>query len=143
MKAASIFLSVLFLTATCSPSKKEITASTSVQEAFKRLHPNATILEWKDESPTWEAKYQEGDVMGAVSFDTAGTVTETELVISQELLPNFEGIQDYITTNYPGEKVQRYEKITTADGKITFEIQINGKELVFDSDGKFLEEERD
>lgn len=143
MKANPIIFATLVIFAACQPSKKETTPSNKIQDAFKKLHPTATVTEWKDESPTWEAKYEDGDAKGAVSFDANGIVTEIELVIAEDLLPNPSSVQEYIKANYPDEKMQRCEKITTADGRVTYEIQIKGKELVFDADGKFIEEEPD
>ncbi|GEP97734.1 PepSY-like domain-containing protein [Chitinophaga cymbidii] len=110
--------------------------------AFKKLHPQATIEKWNDEPPVWEAKYKDATGSGAVSFDKNGVVTETELVINEDQLPAQPAIPDYIQANYK-EKLQRCEKIVTADGTTTYEIQITGKEIVFDAQGKFLQEEAD
>lgn len=138
---ANLILFTVFAISACQSPKPE--APVSIQDAFKKLHPDATILQWNDESPVWEAKYQEGDEKGAVSFDASGEITETELVIDEDQLPNSPAIPEYIKSNYAGEKIQGCEKITLANGTVTYEIQITGKELVFDDQGKFLEEELD
>jgi hypothetical protein len=138
---ANLILLLAFAISACQSSKQE--APASIQDAFKKLHPDATILQWNDESPVWEAKYKEGNEKGAVSFDANGEVTETELVIDEAQLPNSPVIPEYIKANYSGEKIQGCEKITLANGTVTYEIQITGKEIVFDSEGKFLEEELD
>ncbi len=117
------------------PSKIEI--------AFKRMYPKALIQKWNDESPIWEAKYVNGAEKGAVSFNQDAKVVETELVIQANRLPSDHSIQKYIKSNYPNERIRGYEKITKANGIITFEIQIKGKELVFDAKGNFKEEELD
>lgn len=133
---AILILVLIFAISACQSSKSE--APAAIQDAFKKLHPDATILQWNDESPVWEAKYQEGNEKGAVSFDANGEITETELVIDEVQLPNSPLIPEYIKTNYPEEKIQGCEKITQANGTVTYEIQITGKELVFDDQGKFL-----
>ena len=138
---ANLILLLVFAISACQSVKPE--APASIQEAFKKLHPEATILQWNDESPVWEAKYKEGNEKGAVSFDANGEVTETELVINEVELPNSPAIREYIKSNYPDEKIKGCEKITLANGTVTYEIQISGKELVFDSEGKFLEVEPD
>lgn len=140
MKANPILL-LAFAIIACQSSKPE--APAAIQDAFKKLHPDATILQWNDESPVWEAKYKEGGEKGAVSFDANGDVTETELVVDEAQLPNSPVIPEYIKSNYPGEKIQGCEKISLANGTITYEIQITGKELVFDDQGKFLAIEPD
>lgn len=124
-----------------NPKKRE--APKKIKEAFFKTHPNATITKWNDEPPMWEAKYKDGDEEGAVSLDPEGKVTETELVIKENQLPNPEMIQRYIKENYPSEDPNHFEKVAKLDGTITYEIQITGMELVFDHNGKFLTEEPD
>ncbi len=137
MKHYIILLSLVLVSAACQNSQNKGDAPEKIKKAFVKMHPEATILKWVDESPIWEAKYKEGQEKGAVSFDQEGVVTETELVIEEAQLPNLQIIQGYIRTNFPKEKAQQYEKVTRADGTVTYEIQITGKELVFDASGTF------
>ena len=134
---------VVTILSACNQAAKTRQVPTNISEAFIKLHPNAAILKWNDEHPIWEAKYQDGEEKGAVSFNAKAEVTETELVISENLLPNASVIPDYIKTHYPNEKIKGCEKIAKADGTIIYEIQITGKEIVFDGSGKYLSEEKD
>lgn len=143
MKKLLTSIICIVLLAACNQAAKTREVPTNISEAFIKLHPNATILKWNDEHPIWEAKYQDGEEKGAVSFNAKAEVTETELVISENLLPNASVIPDYIKTHYPNEKIKGCEKITKADGTIIYEIQITGKEIVFDGSGKYLSEEKD
>ncbi len=143
MKTKAFSLTVLITTfVACNPIKQSEVPD-NIAQAFKKSHPNAIISKWNDEPPIWEAKYTDGNEKGAVSFDINGVVTETELVIDENQLANPTSIQNYIKANYPDEKPKSFEKVTKADGTITYEIQITGKELVFDSKGVFLTEELD
>jgi hypothetical protein len=135
-------ISILQLAA-CSQSSKTPEVPGNISEAFTLLHPTATILKWNDEPPIWEAKYEDGEEEGAVSFNDQAEVVETELVISENELPNAPKIPDYIKANYRSGKIQGCEKITKQDGTIIYEIQITGKEIVFDAEGKYLSEEKD
>lgn len=114
-----------------------------IAEEFHKKHPTATIIKWNDEPPIWEVKYSEGTTKGAISYNSKKQIVETELVIEKTKLPNSSLISDYFKSNYPKEKIQRCEKITRQDGTNTYEIQITGKEIVFDAKGKFLSEELD
>ncbi|MDX2280037.1 MAG: hypothetical protein NW218_10640 [Saprospiraceae bacterium] len=134
---------VVTILSACNQAAKTRQVPTNISEAFVKLHPNAAILKWNDEPPIWEAKYKEGEEKGAVSFNDKAEVTETELVIAESQLPNGSSIADYIKSHYTGEKLQRCEKVTKADGTITYEIQITGQEIVFDAQGKYLSEEKD
>lgn len=132
----------LLIGISCQNSKKR-EAPDQIKEAFFKIHPTATITKWNDEPPMWEAKYEDGQEKGAVSFDHNGKVTETELVIKENQLPNPKMIRLYIKDHYPGESPQHFEKVVKPDGTIIYEIQITGKELVFDLDGNYLAEEPD
>lgn len=129
--------------ASCAEKKQEATPPQQTIEAFKKMHPSAVITQWNDETPIWEAKFTEGSQQGAVSFDASNQVTETELVLPENELPNRDAILGFITKNYPGEKISSCEKISKSGSQITYEIQITGKELVFDSAGNFKNEEPD
>lgn len=127
----------------CNQSSNSRQVPSNIAEAFTKLHPNASIEKWNDEPPMWEAKYKDGTEKGAVSFNAKAEVVEKELVIDQSQLPNGSTIPDYINAHYTNEKIKGCEKITKQDGSITYEIQITGKEIVFDGEGKYLSEEKD
>jgi hypothetical protein len=144
----TILLSLAILLFACNQKQEEKVAETrkvpqTIEDAFKKLHPTATILKWNDEPPIWEAKYQEDKEKGAVSFDSIAHITETELVIAESELQNLPSIPKYIKENYPTEVIKGCEKIDKQNSVIIYEIQITGKELLFDNTGKFLSEELD
>lgn len=127
----------------CNQAAKTREVPANISEAFTQLHKNATILKWNDEPPIWEAKYKDGEEKGAVSFNDKAEVVETELVISESQLPNASVIPDYIKAHYPNENIQGCERISKQDGTHTYEIQITGKEIVFDAEGNYITEEAD
>lgn len=49
----------------------------------------------------------------------------------------------YVTRNYPGAKIKEAGKVTHADGRITYEAEVNEKDLVFDESGKFVKIDED
>ena len=141
-KTVSILFILSVFTMACNPTASR-KPSDAIVSAFKKMHPTATILKWNDEPPIWEAKYEQGSEHGAVSFNDKAEVTETELVIPETQLPTLNSIPEYMKAHYPTEKMQRCELITKQDGTINYEIQITGKEIVFDRQGKYLSEEPD
>jgi hypothetical protein len=142
MKANLIILFALAVAMACQP-KKDVTVPGIIKESFEKIHPNATDVQWIEEPSIFEAKFTDGKTKGAISFNEKGEIVETEEVIEQDNLPNLPGIIEYIKTSYPGEIIEQSEKITKHDGTVVYELQIKGKELVFDSQGKFLKEEAD
>ena len=146
-KTILLSLTISLFACNQNPKEKQLSEQRRVPEqietAFKKLHPKATILKWNDEPPIWEAKYQEETEHGAVSFNENSEVVETELVIAESELQNLPSIPKYIKENYPTEIIKGCEKIDKQNGTTIYEIQITGKELLFDHTGKFLSEELD
>lgn len=142
-KIIFLFSAGVLLIGACNQSQKSRQVPTNILEAFVKLHPKATILKWNDEPPIWEAKYKDGEEKGAASFNDKAEIVETELVIDQSQLPNSSTIPNYINARYTNEKIRGCEKVIKQDGSITYEIQITGKEIIFNADGKYLSEEMD
>ena len=78
MKANLIILFILFAVIACNPSKKEVAVPENIKTAFSKIHPNATDVRWVQEPPIFEAKFTDGEMKGAVSFDENAEVVETE-----------------------------------------------------------------
>lgn len=132
---------VALLLVACGGADRKAGPPEKITAAFHRLHPDAHITQWNDEAPIWEAKYTEGDIQGAVSFNAKAEVTENELVVPASAVPA-PGMA-YIMEHYPQERAQRCEQVTDDKGKVTFEVQITGKEIVLDAGGNFMTEEAD
>jgi hypothetical protein len=143
MTKYSITIICLLLIISCKQKTETRQVPDEIVNEFHKIHPTAIIIKWNDEPPIWEVKYSESKSKGAISFNMKKQIVETELVIEESYLPNGSIIPNYIKKNYPKEKIQRCEKITKQDGTNTYEIQITGQEIVFDAQGKFLNEEKD
>jgi hypothetical protein len=50
------------------------------------------------------------------------------------------GVLEYVKANYKGQKVKEAAKITDAKGTVTYEAEIKGMDILFDSNGKFIKE---
>ena len=74
----------------------------------------------------------------SVLFNAQGSIIEKEIEIKISQLPN--GVLDYVKTNYKGQSVIEAAKITDAKGKVTYEAEIKGMDILFDSNGKFIKE---
>lgn len=44
---------------------------------------------------------------------------------------------------YKGKTIKEGAKITTADGTVNYEAEVDGKDVIFDTNGKFLKEVKD
>jgi adenine C2-methylase RlmN of 23S rRNA A2503 and tRNA A37 len=77
----------------------------------------------------------------SVVFDSNGKLIEKEEDIEITELPA--NAREYLSKNFPKSKIREVEKNTNAQGIITYEVEIKGKELIFDENGNFIEETKD
>jgi len=47
----------------------------------------------------------------------------------------------YVKVHYPGAKITEAGKVTDAQGKMSYEAEVKGKDLVFDEQGNFIKED--
>lgn len=117
-----------------------------VQAGLKKYLPMALMVEWEKEDSNYEANFVLKDTMGRLRsssaiFDKAGMLLEIEITITKDELPS--GVLDYVNSNYGHPKIKEISQVTKFVGPKTYEIEIKGKELIFDSEGKFIKEVKD
>ncbi|MES2382006.1 MAG: PepSY-like domain-containing protein [Bacteroidota bacterium] len=147
MKKTTIMIAaVLFSTLTFAQEthEKDIPAKgvpAKVKEALQKQFPNAKEVKWEKENDKYEAAFDLNKADYSALFDVDGNLIETEVEIKLSELPN--GVLAYIKTKYTGQKVKEAAKITDAKGTVTYEAEIKGKDLLFDSNGQFIKEIHD
>ena len=115
---------------------KEASVPTTVKDGFKKSFPTAKVEGWEKEGANFEAEFDLNKVETSALFDAAGTLIETETEIAITALPK--AVTDYLAKNHKGEKIKEAAKITEANGKIKYEAEIKGKDLLFDENGTLL-----
>jgi hypothetical protein len=121
--------------------EKNTTASPEARNAFTKAFPAASKVKWEKEKANYEVNFvQNAQTMSAV-YDAKGNLQETEQDIKIAELPA--GVVDYIKQNYKGATVKEAARITKANGEINYEAEVNKKDLVFDTKGKFIKEVKD
>jgi ABC-type transporter MlaC component len=113
----------------------------AVKTSFQKLYPNLKDVKWEKEKEHYEASFDLNKVDNSVLFDAKGNVVETEVEIELNKLPN--GVMEYVKQHYAGSSVKEAAKITDAKGTVTYEAEMKGKDLLFDSNGKFIKEAKD
>jgi hypothetical protein len=112
----------------------------AVKTEFVKQFPGATA-KWEKEDGRYEANFkQNGHEMSAL-FETDGSMTESEIEIKETELPA--AVLAYVKKHYEGKKAKSAAKITKADGSVNWEVDVNGKDAIFDSNGNFLKEVKD
>lgn len=130
---------LLFSFAVSAQKMKEKELPSAVKESFKKNYPNAKEVKWEKEGSNFEAEFEIGETESSVVYDANGILVESEVEIKIEELPA--AVKDYVSKNYKAMKIKEAAKITAAAGAITYEVEIKGKDLIFDSKGNFIKEE--
>ena len=126
--------------AACAQKLKESTVPVAVKQAFSSKFPGVTGT-WEKEGGDYEVNFKKDGKSMSQVINTQGTVTETETDIPVSELS--EKIQTYLQQHYKGAKVKEAAKIEKSDGKILFEAEVNGKDVLFDAEGNFVKEAKD
>ncbi len=139
MKKSVITIAVILI-ATLSfaqkMQKKNIPAT--VKLTFQNKYPTAKEVKWEKEGENYEASFNLNKTDNSVLINEQGNIIETEVEIELNQLPN--GILDHVKTHYPNKQAKEGAKITDAKGIVTYEVEIEGMDLIFDSNGKFIKE---
>jgi len=77
----------------------------------------------------------------SVLYDVNGNKRETETDIKTSGLPA--SASTYISTHFKGRKIKEASMITKAGGEVNYEAEVNGRDLIFDKDGKYLRAAKD
>ncbi len=133
----AIMMSPLLVT---SQKMQEKDVPVSVKTALQKQYPKAAKVKWNKESDKYEAEFDLNKEETSVLIDASGNVIETEVEIEISKLPK--GVAEYVKTNYKSS-IKEAAKITDAKGSITYEAEIKGKDIIFDSNGKFIKETKD
>ena len=119
---------------------KESQVPEAVKTSFAKQYPGVTA-KWEKEDANFEAGFKKDGKAISVLYQADGIKKESEVSIKESELPAT--VLNYIKANYNGKKIQESAKITKADGTINYEAEVEGKDIIFDSKGKFLKEAKD
>ena len=143
MKKRLLLLPVLAFGIACLASAqdlKEKDIPKTVQSAFVEKFPEAKKVQWEKEKGNFEANWGgKSEEDSSAQFTPMGKFVEIVVAITVSQLP--EPIPPYVNKNYHGAKIKEAGKVTDAMGRHMFEVEIKGKDLIFDEKGVFLKED--
>lgn len=137
-KLALNAVAAMITSLTFAQKLKEKDIPASVKTAFQKNFLQAKAENWEKEGSNFEAEFEWDNLEQSVLIDAQGNVIETEVEIELNQLPK--GVLEFVKANYKGQKVKEAAKITDAKGTVTYEAEIKGMDLLFDSTGKFIKE---
>ena len=107
-----------------------------VVEQFKKQYPSIEGAKWEKEKANFEVSFTHGGKHRSISYSADGNLLETEVAIDASEIP--EKIMVYVRQQFGNKKVKEVSKITKANGNVTYEVEIAGKELFFDEQGNLV-----
>ncbi len=144
MKKIKLIMSLLIggsiLLAACSQGLNDSKVPTAVKTSFATDFPGNSP-KWDKENSNYEASFKSDGKTMSVLYDEKGNRQETETDINVSNLPST--VTDYILQNYKGQKIKEAAIITKANGEVNYEAEVNGMDLLFTKDGKFIKTAKD
>jgi len=107
-----------------------------VLNAFKDSFPNVKKAYWGKDSIHYHVGFFYLKAPGSVTYDITGKRIISEMQLPVEDLP--QSIVEYVQKKYPGEIVKEAAQIITGEGTVTYEVEINDLDLIFDAKGNFI-----
>lgn len=139
IRVAVLIVAGLFFM-TCSPGWDESQLPGPVKNEFAKKYPGASA-KWQKEGDQYEAEFDwEGKSFTAV-YGPDGSLEETEMEISLGELPD--SARTYLQAHFKPDEIKEIEKLILPNGEFNFEAEAAGQELLFDSTGKFVKQEKD
>jgi hypothetical protein len=133
--AMAVFTTGLF-------AQNKINVPAVVKEAFAKKFPEAKNVTWETEKGNYEGNW--GGKSGednSVLYTPAGKFLEAGKAIAVNQLP--QAATSYVKSHYKGATITEAMLITKADGKVTYEAEVHGKDLVFDEHGNFVKSDKE
>ncbi len=146
MKKVISLAAILFAlgTATFAQEKAEgnehINVPAKVKSALMQKYPEAKNVGWEKENGNYEANW--GGKSGednSVQFTPAGNFIEIVNAIPVSQLPA--NVVAYVKQHHNGAKITEAGKVTDAKGKMSYEAEVHGKDIIFDENGNFVKAE--
>ena len=143
MKISLYLIAVVCLLAIPGLAQKAATPSVpaDAKAAFEKAYPGATKVKWSREKEDFEVNFLLAAKEMAAVYAGNGVLKETEETIAVKNLP--QPVLAYIKQHYSKAVIKEAAKITKADGTINFEAEVNHTDLIFDTNGNFIREEKD
>jgi len=147
MMKKNIFLFFLLSpAATCFSQEMNISFKAlpaTIIQAFRTAYPNARFKHATKEISKGETYYEisckDGDANRTISFDKKGKITEAEVELTVDKLPD--PVAHAITKQYAKGKILHIES-STRDSKTVYEVVLRDKkkkfEVVFSPDGNII-----
>ena len=130
------------LSASILLAQDKITVPKAVKAAFAQKYPNVKRINWEKEKGNYEANWGgKSHEDSSALFAPSGQFIEIAKAIPASQLPT--SALNYVKNHYKGSSIKEAALVTDAKGKISYEAEVNHKDVVFDEHGNFLKTEKE
>jgi len=121
-------------------SLKKADVPSKVLTSLTQKYPGASHVVWEKEKGNYEANWGgKSNEDNSALFTPSGEFVEMVVAIPVSALPA--GVAEYVQKNYHGAKITEAGKVTDAKGQTTYEAEVKGKDLIFDTAGNFIKKD--
>ena len=122
---------------------QKINVPAVVKKANMQKYPESKNYKvtWEKEKGNSEANWggKDGEA-NSVQYTPSGQFIEMVKAIPTKELPK--GVEAYAKEHYKTTKFGDVGRATDANGKTSYEVEIHGKDVIFDENGNFVKEEK-
>jgi hypothetical protein len=111
-----------------------------IKNSFYAQHPGVKP-KWEKDGGNYEAAFTVDGNKNSVLITPAGKIIETESQIPEAQLPP--AAITYMNAHYDLKKVNAFAKLELPDGKVEYECEMKGKDILFDQQGNFISDKKD
>ncbi len=146
MKDFKIAMIALLGTAAVSAQDMNVNdVPADLRASFEQTYPNAKDVEWEMEGESYKVEFEIDREDHEIWYASDGNTSKMEKEISESDLPK--GIQSAISNSYEGYTIDSIDMIEE-NGSATYEVELEksgdaDKKVIFDTDGKVLNEMND
>jgi Putative beta-lactamase-inhibitor-like, PepSY-like len=122
---------------------RKVAVPSSVKTALGKNFPESHNyhITWEKENGNYEANWGgNGGEANSAQFTPTGTFVEIVTEIPAKELPK--AVSTYLGKHYKGAKLNDIGRALDATGRISYEVEIHGKDVIFDANGNFIKEEK-
>ncbi len=119
---------------------KEKEVPSVVIQTFRNEFPDVKVEKWEKEGANYEVEFNVMKIETSIAYDANGNWLEREVEIKPSELPEF--ILNYLEKNLSGKKIKEACKISSSDGRITYELEVEDTEYTFQDPVGLIKQEK-
>lgn len=112
---------------------------TAVASSLELLYPEASKVNWEMEDGFYLASFMLKKMEAEALFSRDGSRLKSEENIDIATLPG--EVKNALSYTNPSGKVEEASKLTDVYGKVTYEVEVDDMEYLFDAKGKLISKE--